>query len=58
MGAVLGVGRLEPRVARGEGRLHLLVKQAETAVRQPSPRQEQRVGVDCHLNVGISSLQV
>ena len=43
MGAVLGVGRLEPRVARGEGRLDLLIKTGETAMRQSSSRQEQRL---------------
>ena len=42
-GAVLGEARLEPRVARGEGMLDLRIKAWETAMRQSSSRQEQRL---------------
>ena len=41
--AVLGKARLEPRVARAEGRLDLRIKTGETAMRQSSSRQEQRL---------------
>ena len=41
--AVLGEARLEPRVARGEGRLDLRINTGETAMRQSSSRQEQRL---------------
>ena len=40
---VLGEARLEPRVARGEGMLDLRIKTGETAMRQSSSRQEQRL---------------
>ena len=59
-GAVLGEARLEPRVARGEGRLDLLIKTGETAMRQSSSRQEQRllVGLNLHgpLHVRVTLL--
>ena len=42
-GAVLGEARLEPRVACGEGMLDLRIKAWETAMRQSSSQQEQRV---------------
>ena len=43
LGAVFGEDHLEMRVARVEGRLDLLIKTAETAMRQSSSRQEQRL---------------
>lgn len=42
-GAIRGEARLEPRVARAEGRLDLRIKTGETAMRQSSSRQEQRL---------------
>ena len=63
-GVVLGEARLEPRVARGEGMLDLRIKAWETAMRQSSSRQEQRLLVgllilgEIHVRVTLTVLLV
>jgi hypothetical protein len=56
-GDVLGEARLETREGRGEGMLDGLVKHLETAMRQPSGRQDQRLLVDLRAH-GVIHLRV